>query len=101
MRTSLRWRSCRLRNCAGDGKTLKARQIAAGEQGPSPPRQCPQLTAGTRLVREWSGRTITLKVNDFGFQHAGRSWRSLIEIARNVTGARWSGPRFFRPTGNR
>jgi len=70
-------------------------RIAAGEQAPSPARTRPQLTAGTRLVREWNGRTIMVEVSDDGFQHAGRSWRSLSEIARHVTGAHWSGPRFF------
>ena len=70
-------------------------RIADGEQlaPPAPPR--PQLTTGTRLVREWNGRTITVEVHDDGFRHAGRSWRSLSEIARHVTGAHWSGPRFF------
>jgi hypothetical protein len=53
------------------------------------------LTTGTRLVREWNGRTITVEVSDGGFVHAGRSWRSLSEIARHVTGAHWSGPRYF------
>jgi hypothetical protein len=55
---------------------------------------------GTRLVREWNGRTITVEVSDSGFVHAGRSWRSLSEIARHVTGAHWSGPRFFGLTSH-
>jgi len=75
-------------------------RIASGEPAPSPARQRPQLTTGTRLVREWNGRTITVEVNDNGFTHAGRSWRSLSEIARHVTGAHWSGPRFFGLTGH-
>jgi len=70
-------------------------RIASGEQAPSPSRSRPQLTTGTRLVREWNGRTIMVEVSDNGFHHAGRSWRSLSEIARHVTGAHWSGPRFF------
>jgi hypothetical protein len=70
-------------------------RVAEGEQAQALPRPRPQLTTGTRLVREWNGRTITVEVHDDGFQHAGRSWRSLSEIARHVTGAHWSGPRFF------
>ena len=74
-------------------------RIADGEQveAPAPPR--PRLTTGTRLVREWNGRTITVEVSDEGFQHAGRTWRSPSQIARHVTGAHWSGPRFFGLTG--
>jgi hypothetical protein len=74
-------------------------RIAAGE--PNVPSETVRkaLTTGTRLVREWNGRTITVEVSDEGFVHAGRSWRSLSEIARHVTGAHWSGPRFFGVTG--
>ena len=70
-------------------------RIGDGEPIPAAARPRPQLTTGTRLVREWNGRTITVEVHDDGFRHAGRNWRSLSEIARHVTGAHWSGPRFF------
>lgn len=50
---------------------------------------------GSRLVREWHGRTHTVEVTDRGYLYAGRQFRSLSEIAREITGARWSGPRFF------
>ena len=59
-----------------------------------------ELTPGTRLVREWNGQTITVEVLDEGFTFADKTWRSLSEIARHVTGAHWSGPRFFGLTGN-
>ena len=70
-------------------------RIADGEPVPTSARPRAQLTSGTRLVREWNGRTITVEVHNDGFRHAGRNWRSLSEIARHVTGAHWSGPRFF------
>ena len=70
-------------------------RIADGAPVRAPVQPRPQLTAGTRLVREWNGRTITVEVSEDGFEHDGRSWRSLSEIARHVTGAQWSGPRFF------
>ena len=54
-----------------------------------------ELTPGTRLVREWNGRTISVDVLEDGFAFEDRNWRSLSEIARHVTGAHWSGPRFF------
>lgn len=53
------------------------------------------LTPGTRLIREWNGQTIAVEVTEAGFAWNDRTWRSLSEIAREVTGAHWSGPRFF------
>jgi hypothetical protein len=50
---------------------------------------------GSRLVREWNGRTYQVDVIDGGYVMDGRTWRSLSAIARHITGAHWSGPRFF------
>lgn len=50
---------------------------------------------GTRLIREWGGSTHEVTVTDHGYAYRGRSYASLSEIARSITGARWSGPRFF------
>ena len=60
------------------------------------PRPAVTLTPGTRLIREWNGKTIAVEVTDAGFVWNDRTYRSLSEIAREVTGAHWSGPRFFR-----
>lgn len=65
-----------------------------------PVRPRVELTPGTRLVREWNGQTITVEVLEYGFRYADRTWRSLSEIARHVTDAHWSGPRFFGLTSN-
>jgi hypothetical protein len=54
-----------------------------------------KLRQGTKLVREWQGRTWTVEVIDGGFIMAGERFASLSAIARKITGARWSGPRFF------
>ena len=54
-----------------------------------------KIGPGARLVREWNGRTIVVEVTEEGYRHEDRTWRSLSEIARHVTGAHWSGPRFF------
>ena len=54
-----------------------------------------RIRAGARLLREWNGRTHTVTVEEDGFTYAGRSYQSLSAIAREITGARWSGPRFF------
>lgn len=56
-----------------------------------------RLGPGTRIVREWHGRIYTVDVLDKGYGHEGRTYRSLSEIARTITGVRWSGPRFFSP----
>jgi Protein of unknown function (DUF2924) len=50
---------------------------------------------GSRLVREWQGTTYTVDVLDDGFFYKEKSYRSLSAIALVITGARWSGPRFF------
>jgi len=55
----------------------------------------PLLKPGTRLMREWGGRTHTVIVLDDGFEYDGERHRSLTLIARRITGAHWSGPRFF------
>ncbi|WP_164549523.1 DUF2924 domain-containing protein [Tsuneonella rigui] len=75
------------------------RVTSQGGAAPPPPPKV-QLTPGTRLVREWNGQTVTVEVLETGFAYADRTWRSLSEIARHVTGAHWSGPRFFGLTGN-
>ncbi len=55
----------------------------------------PQLAPGTRLVREWNGVTHVVDAVDGGFIWQGARYGSLSAVARAITGARWSGPRFF------
>ncbi len=50
---------------------------------------------GTRLVREWNGETHTVLVHADGVEWRGTRYRSLSVVAREITGAHWSGPRFF------
>jgi len=54
-----------------------------------------RLKAGTRLFREWRGHIHEVFVTDSGYEYRGFSHRSLSEIARKITGTRWSGPAFF------
>jgi hypothetical protein len=61
----------------------------------STPTRTPSLKPGCRLVRVWNGRTHNVEVVDNGFIWNDRRYRSLTAIAREITGARWSGPRFF------
>jgi hypothetical protein len=53
------------------------------------------LKAGTRLVREWHGVTHSVLVQAQGFEWNGQRYPSLTIIAHKITGAHWSGPRFF------
>ena len=55
----------------------------------------PQLKPGTRLMREWQGRTYEVVVLDDGFSWQGTRCNSLSAIARKITGTAWSGPLFF------
>ena len=70
-------------------------RMASSDAPPTAPRTPTRLAAGARLIREWQGRTIAVLTTEDGFDWEGRSYRSLSQIAREVTGAHWSGPRFF------
>jgi hypothetical protein len=54
---------------------------------------------GTRLVRQWRGRTFHVTVTDDGFVYDDRNYTSLSQIAQAITGTKWSGPRFFGLVG--
>lgn len=70
-------------------------EATAGKVESESPRPTVALSPGTRLIREWNGQTIAVEVTEAGFVWKDRRYRSLSEIAREVTGAHWSGPRFF------
>jgi Protein of unknown function (DUF2924) len=53
------------------------------------------IKPGTRLVREWRGRTHVVTIEEKGYEYKGCHYESLSEIARMITGTRWSGPLFF------
>jgi Protein of unknown function (DUF2924) len=55
----------------------------------------PSPKPGTVLVREWGGVTHQVKVLEGGVLFRGERYKSLSEVARLITGARWSGPLFF------
>jgi len=59
------------------------------------PSPVPQLRAGTRLLRQWQGQMHEVVVADEGFDYRSKRYESLSEIARQITGTRWSGPLFF------
>lgn len=81
-RTQLRLSS--LKSASGRGKA------SAGE------RTSPALKSGTKLLREWRGNVHeVLALDDGRFAYAGKTYRSLTTIARQVTGVHQSGPKFF------
>lgn len=77
-------------------KLAEQRQAGDRPQGPTAQRVNP----GTRMLREWQGETHSVVVTEEGFDYRGRTYRSLSKIAREITGARWSGPRFFGLRGD-
>jgi hypothetical protein len=54
-----------------------------------------RIKPGTRLIRQWDGQTHQVTVAEAGFEYKGERYKSLSEIARLITGTRWSGPLFF------
>ena len=54
-----------------------------------------KIKPGTRLVRDWGGTSHHILVLESGYLYRDRSYTSLSQIARDITGAHWSGPRFF------
>jgi len=53
------------------------------------------IKPGTRLIRDWRGQSHRVTVLENGFEYGGKRYSSLSEIARLITGTRWSGPLFF------
>ena len=75
-----------------------AKRLASGDDATAKP--VTRLKPGTRLVRRWNGTTYSVLVTDDAFILGDRSFDSLSQIAEAITGAHWSGPRFFgvKPT---
>jgi hypothetical protein len=73
------------------------RQLAGNpaERRPIPAFPKLRLKAGAVLIREWHATAHRVTVLDDGFQYRDQRFRSLSEIARRITGSRWSGPLFF------
>jgi hypothetical protein len=82
------------RRTGGLPKPLVVALMRNDGKGPAKPA-CPALKPGGRLIREWNGVTHIVDVTETGFVWKGETWRSLSSIAREITGAHWSGPRFF------
>ena len=78
-----------------------AEDLAAGRPLAVP---APKIKPGTRLLREWQGVVHEVIVLERGVEYRDQTWPSLSAVAREITGTRWSGPRFFglkEATGDR
>jgi hypothetical protein len=71
---------------------LGQRLAETGSLGEEPTAR---LKLGTRLVREWQGRSHQVELTEKGYLYDDRTYASLSQVARTITGAQWSGPRFF------
>ena len=79
-------------------ETIRQLIKAAAEAIPgvrAKPDTAPSFRPGTIVTREWRGKTHTVSVLAAGFAYEGKVYGSLSEIARAITGTRWSGPAFF------
>ena len=77
------------------------RALAAAASGKPGAARVSPVSAGAHLVREWNGRIYRVEVLDGGYCFDGKTYPSLTAIARRITGANWSGPRFFGLTRRR
>jgi hypothetical protein len=81
-----------------DDETAKllsnARRLVREGRNPVPQTQLP-LSPGAVLVREWRGTIHRVQVTTSGFEHEGKRYRTLSQVAGAITGTSWSGPRFF------
>ena len=68
-----------------------AEQFRAGDAV----EQSISLKPGARLIREWRGATHTVMVVEDGYTYRDEHYASLSQAAKAITGAHWSGPRFF------
>jgi hypothetical protein len=67
----------------------------AGGQRISRTRPVTRASAGTVLIRDWQGKSHHVTVLDRGVLYRKKNYRSLTQVARVITGCRWSGPLFF------
>jgi hypothetical protein len=64
-------------------------------QAARPNRRKVPAPVGSRISREWQGRAYEVLVVDGGYMMDGVAYDSLSAIAREITGSRWNGPKFF------
>jgi hypothetical protein len=74
----------------------KLRQLSEEPaRGTRPSQEAIRPKTGTRYVREYGGKLHEVTVLDTGYEYQAKAYRSLTEITKVITGAKWSGPAFF------
>ncbi|GAY22012.1 MULTISPECIES: DUF2924 domain-containing protein [Sphingobium] len=82
--------------CAAQGGLAERVRVRLLGAGVARAASTPKLTPGTQLVREWGGTSHHVLMEEKGrCSYKGKSFTSLSAVARHITGAHWSGPRFF------
>jgi DUF2924 family protein len=76
-------------------RQLLAQAVAETATSSSKRPQTRMAQSGTILIREWQGTAHRVTILDDGVSFNRQRYRSLSEVAREITGSRWSGPRFF------
>lgn len=89
--SELQWRAS---GQSRNGTILRLWKAAAAAVGANP-----LAASGDQLVRDWNGRRHVVEVRGKDYIWNGRTYRSLSAVAREITGVRWSGPRFFGVAG--
>ena len=102
----LRGIAYKLQERAFGGLSKSVQRLISGaeyEPSSSTAGKAPRVTVspGTQLVREWNGQTHSVLVLADGVEWRGQKYRSLSVVAREITGAHWSGPRFFGLTSSK
>ena len=93
MRKALIWHA--QADVFGGLKRDTKKALAAAVEGKNGAPSKVHISPGNQLVREWNGRRYLVNVTRVGFELDGKEYKSLTAIARHITGAKWSGPRFF------
>ena len=93
MRKALIWQA--QSELIGGLKTATQKQLGSYLAGKKVAKLQISISPGTQLISEWNGRRYLVNVTDNGFELDGQTYKSLTAIAHKITGAKWSGPRFF------
>jgi hypothetical protein len=76
-------------------RRLKELSLAMGTDKNIPRSRRPAIKPGTRLIRQWKDQVHVVNVEEGSYEYKSTRYDSLSEIARLITGTRWSGPLFF------
>ncbi len=94
-------REQQIRTLGGYSAQIRRALKTVSRDADSDDRSTRAAPPGSYLMREWNGRTYRVEVTPSGYVLDGRTYASLSTVANRITGAHWSGPRFFGLTPKR